>query len=328
MITDLHGWQDRNRRKSMANWPIFKGNNKTHDAVSELPEAPPWRQFVGERPRGATFQASSEEIRLVNAALFLRRPLLVTGKPGTGKTSLAYSVAYELGLGRVLRWSITSRSTLAEGLYRYDAIGRMQDAQLQRGQPPMIGKYLRLGPLGTALIPSSKPQVLLIDELDKSDIDLPNDLLNTFEEGEYEIPELARLDQHEVSVREHDSEKTTTIVDGKVHCTAFPFVVITSNGEREFPPPFLRRCLRLDITVPDKAKLGKIVRAHLGMEIEKAAEPLIDEFLNRRTKGDIATDQLLNAIFLVTQKNVLSSDTEIAQLKDALLRTLGSTEFS
>jgi MoxR-like ATPase len=311
----------------MSVWPIFKGNNQTSDAIFSLPEAPPWRQFATERPRGATFQSTDEEIRAVNAAFYLRRPLLITGKPGTGKTSLAYAVAHELQLGRVLRWSITSRSTLPEGLYRYDAIGRMQDSQLNRGTPPEIGKYLRLGPLGTALLPASKPQVLLVDELDKSDIDLPNDLLNIFEEGEYEIPELARLEQHEVAVRLHESTETIIIRDGKVRCTAFPFVAITSNGEREFPPPFLRRCLRLDIQPPGKDKLSNIVRAHLGPEIEKAAEPLIVDFLNRRTIGDIATDQLLNAIFLVIDKNVASSTDEIAALNNVLLRALGSSQM-
>ena len=310
----------------MSIWPIFKGNNQTSDGISTLPAPPPWRRFDGDRPRGETFQASAEEVQVVNAALFLRRPLLITGKPGTGKTSLAYAVAHELKLGRVLRWSITSRSALSEGLYRYDAIGRMQDSQLRLHEIPEIGKYLRLGPLGTALLPSPLPQVLLIDELDKSDIDLPNDLLNIFEEGEYEIPELSRLEQRAVAVRLHESQDTTTIKEGRVRCEAFPFVVITSNGEREFPPPFLRRCLRLDIQPPDKEKLSKIVRAHLGEETAKAAEPLIAEFLKRRTSGDIATDQLLNAIFLVTQKNVLTAQSEIDALKNILLRTLGSSQ--
>ncbi|MFM6814789.1 MAG: AAA family ATPase, partial [Dolichospermum sp.] len=113
---------------------------------------------------------------------------------GTGKTSLAYAVAYELGLGEVLHWPITTRTTLKDGLYSYDAIGRLQDAKdKDKDNLAEIGKYINLGSLGTALLPSEKPRVLLIDEIDKSDIDLPNDLLHIFEEGEFEIPELRRI---------------------------------------------------------------------------------------------------------------------------------------
>ena len=109
-----------------------------------------------------------------------------------------------------------------------------------------IGRHVRLGPLGTALLPYEKPRVLLIDEIDKSDFDLPNDLLNVFEEGEFEIEELTRLPDETgaVPVMTSDPDAHVEVHRGRVRCRAFPFVVLTSNGEREFPPAFLRRCLR------------------------------------------------------------------------------------
>lgn len=277
-----------------------------------------------------------EAVELVNAALYLRRPLLVTGKPGTGKTSLAYAVAHELDLGEVLNWSITTRTTLKDGLYRYDAIGRLQEVQRQKNdQPADIGNYIQLGPLGTALLPSEKPRVLLIDEIDKSDIDLPNDLLNTFEEGEFEIPELVRLKGtvNQVTVQtaytdpteEHTKkDRTALIMEGKVQCNIFPFVILTSNGEREFPPPFLRRCLRLDLREPNDQELEKIVEAHLE-NVATEAKELITQFVQRRNKGDLATDQLLNAVYLVT-RNQAPKGEEKQRLIDKLLKYLSSTE--
>jgi MoxR-like ATPase len=301
----------------MTSWKIFQGTpEEPHNGIERLPEAPSWRK-LDKQERGRTYQARSEEIDLVNAALYLRRPLLVTGKPGTGKSSLAYAVAKELRLGEVLRWNITTRSTLQQGLYSYDAIGRLQDAE-SRKQDNLaeIGKYIQLGALGTALFSSKpkQPRVLLIDEMDKSDIDLPNDLLNIFEEGEFDIPELARIaeaDQSkiilinkntlsEITVKTCDNQ-AAIIIKGKVKCEEFPFVILTSNSEREFPPAFLRRCLRLDMREPTPEELEAIVKAHLKDDniIEKS-EKIIKEFLNRREKGDLATDQLLNAIYMLT----------------------------
>ncbi|AOY79293.1 MULTISPECIES: ATP-binding protein [Moorena] len=286
----------------MTSWKIFRGTpEQRHEGIKRLPEPPSWRKFE-KKERGTTYQSRPEEIELVNAALYLRRPLLVTGKSGTGKTSLAYAVAQELQLGKVLRWNITTRSHLQQGLYSYDAIGRLQDAQ-GSGKDNLgeIGKYIQLGPLGTALLPSTYPRVLLIDEMDKSDIDLPNDLLTIFEEGEFEIPELTRISDQfpDIVVKTWDN-KTRTIHRGKVSCQAFPFVVLTSNGERAFPPAFLRRCLRLDLREPTPKELEKIVKAHLGLDTLEKAEPIIETFLKRRQKGDLATDQLLNAIYLLT----------------------------
>ncbi|MBI4750941.1 MAG: MoxR family ATPase [Acidobacteria bacterium] len=296
-------------------WKIFTGSGHPTDAINRLPEPPPWRQFKGkvvkERnfpkteksvsseliERGKTFLANDQIVEMVNAALYLRRPLLVTGKPGTGKSSLIYRVAYELMLGEVLEWPITSRTTLQQGLYQYDAIGRLQESQL-KGQTPDIGKYLKLGALGTALLPTARPRALLIDEIDKADLDLPNDLLNIFEKGEFRIPELERLDQQTVEIRDQTGE-LFPITNGYIRCSQFPFVVMTSNGERDFPAPLLRRCLQLTLGEPDLNQLELIVEAHLGANIARESRVHIQTFLNQRDTEALATDQLLNALFLV-----------------------------
>jgi MoxR-like ATPase len=255
----------------------------------------------------------------VNAALYLRRPLLVTGRPGTGKSSLAYAIAYQLQLGTVLKWSINTRTTLNDGLYRYDAISRLQDAQLENHTD--IGKYVQLGSLGTAFLPNKKPRVLLIDEVDKSDIDLPNDLLNLFEDGEFEIPELARIadQQKSITVSTHDNQKAE-IIQGRVACQEFPLVIMTSNGERDFPPAFLRRCLQLEMPQPNVQQITQIVESHFVLEqdIFQEAEELIKEFVKRRDRGqNLATDQLLNVIFMLTGKKSPSKED-----KEILLQSL------
>ncbi|MET9759754.1 MoxR family ATPase [Streptomyces sp. NPDC006372] len=343
-------------------WWVYEGTGTPHGGIGRLPEAPPWRAFrhgdddwqelpeppqapdddavkrhLGREGQGAAYQAGEREIHLVNLALHLRRPLLLTGKPGTGKSTLAYAVAHELRLGPVLRWAITSRSTLKDGLYEYDAVGRLHDAGLRNPgnstsgdgttpEPPDIGKYLWLGPLGTALLPWRRPRVLLIDEIDKSDMDFPNDLLNVFEEGEFVIPELARLGKGKQKVMTADREEVE-IAGGAVACAQFPFVVLTSNDEREFPMAFLRRCIRLEIGAADEERLAGMIAAHLGpatgsANAGEAREKLIAEFLHRqRERGALANDQLLNAL-LMAERGLWDEETGRALLRDHLLRPL------
>ncbi|WP_320778887.1 MoxR family ATPase [Streptomyces sp. CRN 30] len=304
----------------MTEWFIYRGVGRPDpDRIDRLPPPPPWRSFdtppvaydvpdldasTRRRLGGSTVPLPVQDpdtLELVNAALYLRRPLLVTGEPGVGKSTLAHSVAHELALGRVLEWPVVSRSELREALYTYDAIGRLQDAQLPGEQSARdIGRYIKLGPLGTALIAADRPRVLLIDELDKSDIDLPNDLLNVLEEGRFAIPELERIaDRAPVVDVLTDDGRRVAVTGGQVRCRAFPFVVLTSNREREFPAPLLRRCITLDLKAPRDERLAALVQAHFGQEAYEDNRDLVDRFAHAEADGAMRpTDQLLNAIFL------------------------------
>lgn len=373
----------------MNDWRVFYGNREPHNEISRLPAPPSWRRFKGkqkldekklenrwqkieklvdrnsrEYERGKSFRILSpdsednketpyekyqELIEGVNAAIYLRRPLLVTGRPGSGKTSLAYAIAYELQLGPVLAWPITTRTNLQDGLYRYDTIARLQNLQLlklkqessqsapQPNQTPpkleeKIGRYLRLGPVGTAFFPTLKPRVLLIDEIDKSDINLPNDLLNLFEEGEYLIPELERLKTESVSVGTADSGMKVKVENGRVQCNQFPIIIMTSNGERDFPAPFLRRCLRVSMPDPNNSDfLRKVVDAHfvqeLGEEHWNKAQIIIDDLIQdfvKKQGKDVSTDQLLNTVYLFSRQ-VQFNQTDRDSLKDLLLKRLDSS---
>ncbi|MFD4737793.1 AAA family ATPase [Streptomyces virginiae] len=307
--------------------PYYQGDGVRREANIAPP--PPWRTF----PRvsqHAQYQPPPGMTDAVNAALHLRRPLLITGPAGSGKSSVIDQVAHELNLGEVLRWHITSRSTLHEALYRYDALGRIHAQNLQRShisdqQPPQddIAPFLQLGPLGTALLPTSRPRALLIDEIDKSDLDLPSDLLEALESGQYEIPELVRYREPKVRVRAWASRETHEVTNGLVACTDFPFIVMTSNGERDFPPAFLRRCIRYKMPKLTKPALTAIVAAHLQAAVDTpAAAELIESFDTRVAQGEhLAVDQLLNAIVLLTASNG-PNDSQAEELRILLLREL------
>jgi MoxR-like ATPase len=212
---------------------------------------------------GTDSYITSPELRhSVNVAASIERPLLVRGEPGTGKTLLATAIAEDLGL-ELITWYVKSTSKAADGLYVYDTVKRLQDSRFGDHDVSDIRQYIQLGPLGRALT-AEQQVVLLIDEIDKADLEFPNDLL------------------HELDVMEF-----TVIETGDSHRAAHrPVVVITSNAEKELPDPFLRRCIFHFIEFPDEELMTRIVRVHHPKIGKKLLEQCLARFYwLRQVKG-------------------------------------------
>ena len=182
--------------------------------------------------------ASPELEAIVNVAICLERPLLIKGEPGTGKTLLAHSIAKALGMP-FLRWNIKSTTKAQEGLYVYDTVQRLNDSRFGDRDVGNIAQYIHLGKLGQAFS-ADEQVVLLIDEVDKADIEFPNDLLAELDDMQFYIPE------------------TKVTISAKQR----PIVIITSNNEKELPDAFLRRCVFHFIDFPDRQMMTEIVAVH------------------------------------------------------------------
>lgn len=190
------------------------------------------------------YVVSDELMRAVNVAIALQKPLLIKGEPGTGKTMLAESISKALGK-KLIIWSIKSTTKAQEGLYVYDTVQRLYDSQFGEGNVADIKQYIKLGKLGEAFT-SDEQAVLLIDEIDKADLEFPNDLLWELDKMEFYI---------------HETKET-------IRAKHRPIVIITSNAEKELPDAFLRRCIFHYIEFPDAEKMAEIVKVHFG-DIEK-----------------------------------------------------------
>jgi MoxR-like ATPase len=245
----------------------------------------------GDPARRYPYLADSRLATVVNMAMALGRPLLVQGPPGCGKTELAASISHELGL-KLHRWHVKSTSHARDGLYQIDVLRRLQDAQSNNPKAQSLIPYLRFGPLGEALR-SVERSVVLIDEIDKADIDFPNDLLRELDKMEFSIDELDEDD-----ALRHGMQKV-------YRAAASPMVVVTSNDEKELPDAFLRRCLYHYIEFPSPERLCTIVgvnTAHLGVDTA-LVEVAVRCFERLRAAGDFrkepATSELIDWIVIL-----------------------------
>jgi len=231
-----------------------------------------------QRFRGTSSYLTSPSLEAaVNCALVLERPLLVKGEPGTGKTLLASAIAEALGMD-LIRWSVKSTTRAQDGLYIYDTVQRLYDARFGEGDVKDIRHYIKLGPLGRSFAADQR-HVLLIDEIDKADIEFPNDLLDELDRMRFRIMET----NDEVVAQER------------------PVVIMTSNNEKELPDAFLRRCVFHFIDFPSAELMNRIVRVH---------HPTIDQVL---------VDQAIKAFYQLRRADRLRKRPSTSELIDWLL---------
>jgi MoxR-like ATPase len=234
-----------------------------------------YKHFTGQGPQGnqRTYVIPPEKAKIVDFAIQLGRPLLVEGEAGCGKTRLADAIASELGLDLPIIIPVRSTSRANDLLYRFDALRRLQDSQIpeKRSDATWAHRYVHLEPLGRAIF-EGRPCVILVDEIDKGDVDFPNDLLHVLDRFEFVIDEIPENESQQ-AIKDNGFGQYVTNTTG-----VKPIVVFTSNREKQLPKPFLRRCLYLELTFPSDPKdLAEIVeinlmKAHLdtGVKRERA----------------------------------------------------------
>lgn len=246
------------------------------------------------RFEGTKDYVATDDLKVaVNAAVTLERPLLVKGEPGTGKTVLAIEVAKALG-APLIEWHIKSTTKAHQGLYEYDAVMRLRDSQLGDPRSSDIRNYIKRGKLWEAFVAPVRP-VLLIDEIDKADIEFPNDLLQELDRMEFYVYEL----------------------DETVKAAKRPIVIITSNNEKELPDAFLRRCFFHFIRFPDEATMKDIIEVHYpGIKTRLVSEALKTFYDIRKAPGlkkKPSTSELLDWLKLLMTDDV---DPEALRQKD------------
>ncbi len=212
------------------------------------------KEFKGSQ----NYVASEELMQAVNIAMVLQKPLLIKGEPGTGKTVLAEAIAAALGKQLII-WNIKSTTKAQDGLYVYDVVQRLYDSQFGGEGVDDVEKYVKLGKLGEAFT-AEEQVVLLIDEIDKADLEFPNDLLWELDRMEFHIPETGRT----------------------VTAKHRPVVIITSNAEKELPDAFLRRCVFHYIEFPDRELMAEIVRVHFPKLEERLLGQVLEAFYRIR----------------------------------------------